>query len=55
MKAVLLDIDFALTNIQKVIKLKTKEVLMKATSICLVIVFARTENGLVRFSRELDF
>lgn len=57
MKAILLDIDGTLTNSEKVITPKTKEALMKAqkAGIRLAIVSARTENGLARFDRELDF
>lgn len=57
MKAILLDIDGTLTNSEKKITPKTKEALLKAqeAGIRLAIVSARTENGLARFGRELDF
>lgn len=57
MKAILLDIDGTLTNSQKIITPKTKEALLKAqeAGIRLAIVSARTENGLARFGRWLDF
>lgn len=57
MKAILLDIDGTLTNSKKEITPKTKEALMKAqeAGIRLAIVSARTENGLARFGRWLDF
>lgn len=57
MKAILLDIDGTLTNSEKKITPKTKEALLKAqdSGIRLAIVSARTENGLARFGRELDF
>lgn len=56
-KAILLDIDGTLTNSKKEITPKTKEALMKAqeAGIRLAIVSARTENGLARFGRWLDF
>lgn len=56
-KAILLDIDGTLTNDKKEITPKTKEALMKAQAkgIRLAIVSARTENGLARFGRWLDF
>ena len=57
MKAILLDIDGTLTNSEKNITPKTKEALLKAqeAGIRLAIVSARTEKGLARFGRELDF
>lgn len=57
MKAILLDIDGTLTNSKKEISPRTKEALMKAQNagIRLAIVSARTENGLARFGRWLDF
>lgn len=57
MKAILWDIDGTLTNSEKKITPKTKEPLLKAqdSGIRLAIVSARTENGLARFGRELDF
>lgn len=57
MKAILLDIDGTLTNSEKIITPKTKEALLKAqdAGIRLAIVSARTENGLARFGRQLDF
>lgn len=57
MKAILLDIDGTLTNSKKEISPRTKEALMKAqdAGIRLAIVSARTENGLARFGRWLDF
>lgn len=56
-KAILLDIDGTLTNSKKEITPKTKAALMKAqeSGIRLAIVSARTENGLARFGRWLDF
>ncbi len=56
-KAILLDIDGTLTNSEKIITPKTKETLLKAQSkgIILAVVSARTENGLARFGRWLDF
>ena len=55
--AILLDIDGTLTNSKKEITPKTKEALMKAqeAGIRLAVVSARTENGLKRFGRWLDF
>ncbi|MGM9948286.1 Cof-type HAD-IIB family hydrolase [Floccifex sp.] len=57
MKAILLDIDGTLLNSQKIITSKTKEALLKAqaSGIRLAIVSARTQNGLNRFGRELQF
>lgn len=57
MKAILLDIDGTLTNSEKIITPKTKEALLKAQDmgIRLALVSARTENGLAKFGRELDF
>jgi len=56
-KAILLDIDGTLTNSRKEITPKTKEALLKAQAagIRLAVVSARTENGLARFGRWLDF
>ena len=56
-KAILLDIDGTLTNSKKEITPKTKEALLKAqkAGIKLAVVSARTENGLARFGRWLDF
>lgn len=56
-KAILLDIDGTLTNSEKQITPRTKEALMKAqeAGIRLAVVSARTENGLARFGRWLDF
>ena len=56
-KAILLDIDGTLTNSKKEITPKTKEALLKAqeAGIRLAVVSARTENGLKRFGRWLDF
>lgn len=56
-KAILLDIDGTLTNSKKEISPKTKEALLKAqkSGIRLAVVSARTENGLARFGRWLDF
>lgn len=56
-KTILLDIDGTLTNSKKEITPKTKEALLKAqeAGIRLAVVSARTENGLKRFGRALDF
>lgn len=56
-KAILLDIDGTLTNSRKEITPKTKEALLKAqeAGILLAVVSARTENGLKRFGKWLDF
>ncbi len=56
-KVILLDIDGTLTNSEKIITPRTKEALMKAQAagIRLAVVSARTENGLARFGRWLDF
>lgn len=56
-KAILLDIDGTLTNSKKEITPKTKEALLKAqkAGVRLAVVSARTENGLARFGRWLDF
>lgn len=56
-KAILLDIDGTLTTSEKEISPKTKEALLKAqaSGIRLAVVSARTENGLARFGRWLDF
>ena len=56
-KVILLDIDGTLTNSEKIITPRTKEALMKAPAagIRLAVVSARTENGLARFGRWLDF
>lgn len=56
-KAIILDIDGTLTNSQKEITAETKEALLKAQKmgIRLAIASARSENGLCRFGRWLDF
>ena len=56
-KAIILDIDGTLTNSQKEITPETKEALMKAqkAGIRLAIASARSQNGLARFGRWLDF
>lgn len=56
-KAIILDIDGTLTNSQKEITAETKEALLKAQKmgIRLAIASARSENGLRRFGRWLDF
>ena len=56
-KAIILDIDGTLTNSQKEITPATKEALMKAqkAGIRLAIASARSQNGLARFGRWLDF
>lgn len=56
-KAIILDIDGTLTNSQKEITVETKEALLKAQKlgIRLAIASARSENGLRRFGRWLDF
>lgn len=56
-KAIILDIDGTLTNSQKEITAETKEALSKAQKmgIRLAIASARSENGLRRFGRWLDF
>ena len=56
-KAIILDIDGTLTNSQKEITPDTKEALMKAqkAGIRLAIASARSQNGLARFGRWLDF
>lgn len=56
-KAIILDIDGTLTNSQKEITAETKEALLKAQKmgIRVAIASARSENGLRRFGRWLDF
>lgn len=56
-KAILLDVDGTLTNSQKEISPRTREALEKAqrAGIRLAIVSARTERGVLRFGRWLDF
>ena len=56
-KAILLDVDGTLTNSQKEISPRTREALEKAQAagIRLAIVSARTERGVLRFGRWLDF
>ena len=56
-KAIILDIDGTLTNDEKVITPETKKALLKAQErgIRLAIASARSDNGLRRFGRWLDF
>lgn len=56
-RAILLDIDGTLTNSKKEISPRTRAALLKAQErgIRLSVVSARTENGLTRFGRWLDF
>lgn len=56
-KAILLDVDGTLTNSQKEITPRTREALERAqgAGIRLAIVSARTERGVRRFGRWLDF
>lgn len=55
-KVILLDIDGTLTNSKKEISPRTKEALLKAQEqgITLALCSGRTDNGLMRYAKELD-